>query len=260
MDRVLSVTNHKGGVGKTTTAVNIAHAFAEAGKEVLLIDLDPQGSATVHLGIRDDGSGLLYAMQNAVALPVVSTGVERLALVPSGPVFAEARQRFSGVLATELLSRCFSRTEGPWDLAIVDCPPSLDMLTLNALRVSRYVVIPVEANRLALGSLQQTVETIASARKDNRALELLAVIVCRSHPRRRIHREVMARSRRPSPVRWLRSSGRTSRWRRRPVLVCRSRCMRLIRRAQPTTGRLRGGYGRDSLPAGGNCGDDPSFL
>ena len=192
MDRVLSVTNHKGGVGKTTTAVNIAHAFAEAGKEVLLIDLDPQGSATMHLGIRDDGSGLLYAMQNAVALPVVSTGVERLALVPAGPVFAEARQRFSGVLANELLSRCFSRTEGPWDLAIVDCPPSLDMLTLNALRVSRHVVIPIEANRLVLGSLQQTVETIASARKDNRVLELLAIIVCRSHPRHRIHREVMS--------------------------------------------------------------------
>ncbi len=192
MDHVLSVTNHKGGVGKTTTAVNIAHAFAEAGKDVLLIDLDPQGSATVHLGIRDDGSGLLYAMQNAVALPVVATGIERLALVPTGPIFAEARQRFSGVLATELLSRCFSRTKGAWDLAIVDCPPSLDMLTLNALRVSRHVVIPVEANRLALGSLRQTVETIVSARKDNRALEVLAIVVCRSHPRRRLHREVMA--------------------------------------------------------------------
>jgi chromosome partitioning protein len=191
VNRVLAVTNHKGGVGKTTTAVNMAHAFAEAGKHVLLIDLDPQGSATLHLGVQDDGSGLLYAMQNAVALPVISTGVERLALVPSGPVFAEARHRFSGVLATELLSRCFSRTEGTWDLAIVDCPPSLDMLTLNALRVSRHVVIPVEANRLALESMRQTIETIASARKDNRTLELLGIVVCRSHPRRRLHREVV---------------------------------------------------------------------
>ena len=102
MDRVLALTNHKGGVGKTTSAVNIAHTFAETGREVLLIDLDPQGSATVHLGIRDNGSRLLYAMQNAVALPVTSTATERLSLVPSGPVFAEARQRFSGVLATEL--------------------------------------------------------------------------------------------------------------------------------------------------------------
>ena len=66
------------------------------------------------------------------------------------------------------------------------------MLTLNALRVSRHVVIPVEANRLAFGSLRQTVETIESARKDNRALDLLAIIVCRSHPRHRIHREVMS--------------------------------------------------------------------
>jgi chromosome partitioning protein len=188
---VLSVTNHKGGVGKTTTAVNLADAFAQGGKEVLLIDLDPQGSATAHLGIQDNGSRLLYAMQNAVALPVLTTGVERLALVPSGPDFAEARQRFSGVLATELLSRSFSRTEGPWDLVVVDCPPSLDMLTLNALRVSRHVIIPVEANRLALRSVQQTIETIAAARKDNRALEMTAVIVCRSHPRRCIHREVM---------------------------------------------------------------------
>jgi chromosome partitioning protein len=192
MDRVLAVTNHKGGVGKTTTAVNIAQAFAEAGKKVLLVDLDPQGSATMHLGIQDDGSGLLYAMQNAMALPVLSTGVEGLTLVPSGPVFAEVRQRFSGVLATELLFRCFSRTEGPCDLAIVDCPPSLDMLTLNALRVSRYVVIPIEANRLALASLRQTVETLTLARKDNRSLELLAIVVCRSHPKHRIHREMMS--------------------------------------------------------------------
>ena len=184
------MTNHKGGVGKTTSAVNIAHAFAETGREVLIIDLDPQGSATLHLGIRDDGSRILYAMQNAVALPVTPTAIERLALVPSGPVFAEARQRFSGVLATELLSRCFSRTEGSWDLVIVDCPPSLDMLTLNALRVSRYVVIPVEANRLALESVRQTLETVALARKDNRVLEMTGVIICRSHPRRRIHREV----------------------------------------------------------------------
>ncbi len=192
MDRVLALTNHKGGVGKTTSAVNIAHTFAETGREVLLIDLDPQGSATVHLGIRDNGSRLLYAMQNAVALPVTSTATERLSLVPSGPVFAEARQRFSGVLATELLARCFSRTEGPWDVVIVDCPPSLDMLTLNALRVSRYVAIPVEANRLALESVQQTLETVALARQDNRVLEMTAVIVCRSHPRRRIHREVVS--------------------------------------------------------------------
>jgi len=191
MDRVLSLTNHKGGVGKTTSAVNIAHAFAAEGREVLIIDLDPQGSATLHLGIRDDGSRLLYAMQNAVALPVTPTAIERLALVPSGPVFAEARQRFSGVLATELLSRCFSRTQGPWEAVIVDCPPSLDMLTLNALRVSRYVVIPVEANRLALESVRQTLETVALARKDNRALEMTAIIVCRSHPRRRIHREIV---------------------------------------------------------------------
>jgi len=191
MDRVLSLTNHKGGVGKTTSAVNIAHAFAAKGREVLIIDLDPQGSATLHLGIRDDGSRLLHAMQNAVALPVTSTAIERLALVPSGPVFAEARQRFSGVLATELLSRSFSRTEGSWDLVIVDCPPSLDMLTLNALRVSRYVVVPVEANRLALESVRQTLETVALARKDNRAIEMTAIIVCRSHPRRRIHREIV---------------------------------------------------------------------
>jgi len=191
MDRVLSLTNHKGGVGKTTSAVNIANAFAETGRQVLIIDLDPQGSATVHLGIRDDGSRLLYAMQNAVALPVASTAIERLSVVPSGPVFAEARQRFSGVLATELLARSFSRTEGQWDLVIVDCPPSLDMLTLNALRVSRYVVIPVEANHLALESVRQTIETIASARKDNRLLEMMAVVVCRSHPKRRIHREIL---------------------------------------------------------------------
>ena len=192
MNRVLSVTNHKGGVGKTTSAVNIAAAFAEMGREVLLIDLDPQGSSTLHLGIRSDGSDLLKALQGGVALPVMPTGTAKVALVPSGPVFAEARVRFSGVLGTELLVRCFSRTEGNWDLVIVDCPPSLDMLTMNALRVSQYVLIPLEASRLALSSLNQLTETVKSAMKENPVLEILAVIVCRAHPRYNIHREVMS--------------------------------------------------------------------
>jgi chromosome partitioning protein len=191
MDHILSVTNHKGGVGKTTSAVNIGAVFAEMGKEVLLIDLDPQGGSTVHFGIESDGSDLLKAMQNAVSLPVVRTGVDKMSLVPSGPAFAEARQRFTGVLGTELLARSFSRTEGSWDLVIVDCPPSLDMLTMNALRVSRHILVPLEANRLAMNSLGQVVETVELVKKENPALEIGGIVVCRAHPRQRIHKNIM---------------------------------------------------------------------
>jgi len=191
MDHILSVANHKGGVGKTTSAVNIGAVYAEMGKEVLLIDLDPQGGSTIHFGIESDGSDLLKAMQNAVSLPVVQTGIDNMSLVPSGPVFAEARQRFTGVLGTELLARSFSRTAGSWDVVIVDCPPSLDMLTMNALRVSRHVLVPLEANRLAMNSLGQVVETVGLVKKENRSLEILGIVVCRAHPRHRIHKSIM---------------------------------------------------------------------
>lgn len=192
MKRIIAVANHKGGVGKTTSAVNLCAAFAEMGKRVLLIDLDPQGHATTHLGVQSDGVALLQALQSAIGLPVSSTQVEGVELVPSGPSLAIARQRFSEVMGAELLARSFARTEGSWDVVLIDCPPSLDVLTLNALRLSQHVLIPVEVNRFAVTSLGQMKATLDAVVAQNPNLTVRALIPCRAHPRRRMHKEILA--------------------------------------------------------------------
>lgn len=210
MNPVIAFANHKGGVGKTTSAVNIASVLGEMGKKVLVVDIDPQGSASLHFGVRDKGVGFLRAailqarnpaaaarrflraMEKTVSAPVVPTAAGGVDLVPSGPALSEAAQKFSGVLGAELLARCLARTRGDWELVIIDCPPGPGILTKSALRVSRHVVVPVETNRLALSGLDQLMDTLDSMRGENRMPGVLGVIACRANPRRRVHREIMA--------------------------------------------------------------------
>ena len=191
--KVISVVNHKGGVGKTTTAVNVSAIFGEMGKEVLLVDLDPQGSASLHLGIHDDGSSLLQAMQGTTSLPVVETKASGVYLVPSGPDFAQARLRFTGSIGADILSRCLSRTTGPWGLVFIDCPPGPDILTFGALKLSDYLLIPVEASHLSFRGIDQIRLSIEAMSTHNPGLTILGVVPCRAHPRRLIHKEIMGK-------------------------------------------------------------------
>ncbi|MGO9021550.1 MAG: ParA family protein [Syntrophobacteraceae bacterium] len=199
MKPIIAFANHKGGVGKTTSAVNIASVLGEMGKGVLVIDIDPQGSASLHFGVRDKGTGFLHALERTVAAPVIPTAVKGVDLIPSGPALSEAAQRFSGVLGAELLARCLARTQGAWELAIIDCPPGPGILTSSALRVSQHVVIPIETNRLALNGLDQLIETLDAMRRENLHPGILGLIACRANPRRRIHRETMAELERRFP-------------------------------------------------------------
>jgi len=192
MKPVIAFANHKGGVGKTTSAVNIASVLGEMGKRVLVIDIDPQGSASLHFGVRDKGTGFLHALERTVAAPVLPTTVRGVDLIPSGTALSVADQRFSGVLGAELLARCLARTQGDWELVIIDCPPGLGILTTSALRISQHVVVPIETNRLALNGLDQVIETLDSMRRENRHPGILGVVACRANPRRRVHRETMA--------------------------------------------------------------------
>jgi len=189
--QIVSVANHKGGVGKTTSAVNIAACWGETGQRVLLVDLDPQGSASMSFGIENDGNDILQALQKTIALPVVSTQAEGVDLVPAGPHLASARQRFTGAIAKELLLRCLKQMQGGWDKVIIDCPPSLGILTMAALCASNHVIIPVEANYLAMSGLKQMVDTVKSVGNDHPGISIRAVIPCRAHPRRRVHQAVM---------------------------------------------------------------------
>ncbi len=193
MKQVISVVNLKGGVGKTTTAVNLAACWGEQGKKVLLVDLDPQGSASVCVGSESNGSELLNAMQQIIALPVVQTDVQGLDIVPSGPELAAARQIFVDGPGDEIFASCLKQTKGDWDCVIIDCPPSLDVLTMSSLMASQHVVIPVEASFLGLNGVNQMVTAITSLQSRNSGLDVTAVVPCRAHPRRRIHWEIMDR-------------------------------------------------------------------
>lgn len=191
MRHIVSIVNHKGGVGKTTSAVNIAAALSELGRKVLVIDLDPQGSASLMLGVEDDGQELLLALQRTQELPVTHVAGVGIDLVAAGPELVKARERFTGTIGSELLRRCLAQTKGDWEWIVIDCPPSLGILTHNALKASNEIIIPVETNYLAFAGMKQMMKTIESMQSVNRDLALRAVIPCRVHRRRKIHQEFL---------------------------------------------------------------------
>lgn len=176
--RTIAIANQKGGCGKTTTAVNLAAAFATRGHETLMVDFDPQGHAT--LGVGHDPTGLGKTMHDvmmnghtSVADIVLPTGVERLALAPSnvllGTVDLDLGQRpdKERVLADKLRQVAHTYRYG-----ILDCPPQLGLLMLNALVASQYMVVTVQTQYYALEGLKRLLETVTMMRRRFRPCEV----------------------------------------------------------------------------------------
>lgn len=183
MPIVIAVTNQKGGVGKTTSAVNIAYYLAKSGKKTLLIDFDPQGNATSGLGIDKqelDTGTMSDVMLEAKTLQevIISAGQKNLFLAPATPQLANTEAELSAA------SRRFSRlknaigtTGDTYDYVIIDSPPSLSLLTVNGLIAARYVLLPVQAEFYALEGLGQLLETMKLVRKNmNPTLDLIGVL------------------------------------------------------------------------------------
>ena len=183
MVRVTACTNQKGGVGKTTTVINLAAYLALSGTRTLVIDLDPQGNATSGLGVdrRTVDRSSYEALVDRAALSelVVTTTVERLDLVPSSPALSGAEVELVGIPARERrLAASLAELHGRYDRILIDCPPSLGLLTLNALTAADGVLIPIQTEYYALEGLSLLVNTIRRVREGlNPRLEIDGVLL-----------------------------------------------------------------------------------
>jgi chromosome partitioning protein len=194
--RVIAVTNQKGGVGKTTTAVNLAACLAEADFDVLLLDMDPQANASAGLGVRAEDPRLtsygILGGAAGVGEATVATALDHLSVVPACPDLAGAVVELAHADGNEfVLEYALAGHVDGYDYVFIDCPPSLGVLTINALVAAREVLIPVQSEYYALEGLAALLETIALVQEHlNPGLAILGVVVTMYDGRTRLGREV----------------------------------------------------------------------
>jgi chromosome partitioning protein len=200
---VLVVSNQKGGVGKTTTAISLGAAMVGRGQRVLLVDLDPQANATSGLGISKERANGIYGVllrERPLEEAIVPTALAGLDLVPSGPDMAGAEVELVPVMAREYRLRGALRGAADYDIVIVDCPPSLGLLTVNALAAGDGVVVPVQCEYYALEGLAQLLNTIEAVRERlNDKLEVLAIVLTMEDRRNRLSMQVVDEVRKHFP-------------------------------------------------------------
>ncbi|MGH2427999.1 MAG: ParA family protein [Candidatus Limnocylindria bacterium] len=196
MVRVTACTNQKGGVGKTTTVVNLGAYLALSGLSTLVIDLDPQGNATSGLGVdrrtldRSSYDGLVDRV--AIGELVIGTMLDGLDLIPSAPALSGAEVELVGVPARERrLAASLAGLNGRYERVLIDCPPSLGLLTVNALTAADGVLIPIQTEYYALEGLSQLVNTIRRVRESlNPRLEIDGVLLTMYDARTKLSAQV----------------------------------------------------------------------
>lgn len=182
MGKIISVFNQKGGVGKTTTNINLASYVASMGKKVLTVDIDPQGNTTSGLGI--DKNKLEYSMYDVIMgvspeLAIINTAVENLDILPSSVELAGAEIELTAKLSRERkLKDALGIIKDKYDYIFIDCPPSLGLLTINALTASNSVIIPIQCEFYALEGVGQLMNTVQLVKRSlNESLEIQGVVM-----------------------------------------------------------------------------------
>jgi chromosome partitioning protein len=206
LPRVIAVANQKGGVGKTTTTVNLGASLALFGYRVLIVDLDPQGNATTGLGV--DARGFQHSMYDVLLsdTPMVDViepvGIENLFVAPATLDLAGVEQELFSVLSRELrLQRALATVIEDYDFIFVDCPPSLGLITINAFAAAREILVPVQCEFYALEGLTQLQRIVELVQKNlNEQLEISTVVLTMYDARTRLSEDVANEVRRHFPT------------------------------------------------------------
>ena len=165
MDRIIAIANQKGGVGKSTTAINLSACLAEKGKKVLTIDMDPQGNTTSGLGVdKESLENTVYELilgESGVNDCIINLSIENLSIIPSNVNLAGAEIELIGMEEKEyILKKAIDQVKDSYDFILIDCPPSLNLLTINAMTTAKSVLVPIQCEYYALEGLAQLMHTI----------------------------------------------------------------------------------------------------